>query len=204
MTDEIRSMTEVERKYDVEESTALPRLDDFDTATAAAPHTLRAVYFDTADEALAAASTVLRRRTGGPDEGWHIKMASEDGRTEHHAELAEVPPAALLELVDNILRDRPLIEIAWVDTQRLTTMVFGRDDSPIAEIADDLVTAKDARTGVVRVWREWEIELIDGVTPGRDNQAALLDKLERPLITAGAAPSRYSSKLARALGRTAL
>ena len=33
------------------------------------------------------------------------------------------------------------------------------DGGLVAEFVDDRVTATDARTGVVRTWREWEIEL---------------------------------------------
>ncbi|MFP3345697.1 CYTH domain-containing protein, partial [Halomonas sp. SIMBA_159] len=40
-------------------------------------------YFDTADGDLARAGVALRRRTGGPDEGWHVKGPREgDGRLE--------------------------------------------------------------------------------------------------------------------------
>ncbi|MGT2464242.1 CYTH domain-containing protein [Sinomonas atrocyanea] len=40
------------------------------------------MYFDTADLALAAHGMTLRRRTGGTDAGWHLKIALGPGRRE--------------------------------------------------------------------------------------------------------------------------
>ncbi|MEH3090418.1 MAG: CYTH domain-containing protein [Microbacterium arborescens] len=48
----------------------------------AEPRELDARYLDTPDGRLAAALTALRRRTGGPDEGWHIKRSTPEGKLE--------------------------------------------------------------------------------------------------------------------------
>ncbi|MGK2855182.1 MAG: CYTH domain-containing protein, partial [Microbacteriaceae bacterium] len=48
--------------------------------------TLEAVYFDTPGYDLAARRVTLRRRTGGADAGWHVKLpAGQDARTEVRA-----------------------------------------------------------------------------------------------------------------------
>ncbi|BAS10441.1 uncharacterized protein Rv2226/MT2285 [Arthrobacter sp. Hiyo4] len=39
--------------------------------------TLEAVYFDTQTHTLASRDITLRRRTGGVDAGWHLKLAAE-------------------------------------------------------------------------------------------------------------------------------
>ena len=60
--------------------------------TAAAPvvHRLAATYFDTPGDRLAANKITLRRRTGGTDEGWHLKLPAADGnRQELHEPLGD-------------------------------------------------------------------------------------------------------------------
>src|SRR4051794_15937620 len=67
---------EVERKYDVDDSTPLPSWDALPgLASVGEPEVrdLDARYFDTSDHALGRAGYALRRRSGGPDAGWHIK-----------------------------------------------------------------------------------------------------------------------------------
>src|SRR3569623_1056147 len=79
---------EVELKYAADDDYAMPSLVKLvaETAEAALPadvplsdgvaaeHRRDAVYFDTADLRLAAAGLTLRRRTGGDDAGWHLKV----------------------------------------------------------------------------------------------------------------------------------
>ncbi|MGH3813714.1 MAG: CYTH domain-containing protein, partial [Pseudonocardiaceae bacterium] len=73
---------EVERKYEPGEDVSLPALGDLPgVAEVAQPVSieLEAVYFDTSDLALAGAGITVRRRTGGDDEGWHLKLPAGDG-----------------------------------------------------------------------------------------------------------------------------
>src|SRR4030095_8590831 len=73
---------EVERKYDVDWSTPVPDLRDVAGVAAVGEpveHELVAVYVDTEDLALAAGRVTLRRRTGGDDDGWHLKLPASDG-----------------------------------------------------------------------------------------------------------------------------
>src|ERR1700733_12433976 len=68
---------EIEQKFDADQDLERP---DFAAVTAgvtaAAPvvHRLSATYFDTADGRLQAAKITLRRRTGGSDAGWPLKL----------------------------------------------------------------------------------------------------------------------------------
>ena len=60
---------------------------------AVAVQQLDAVYFDTPDHDLAAHQITLRRRTGGTDAGWHLKLpAGPDARTEVRAPLGDDVP----------------------------------------------------------------------------------------------------------------
>ena len=75
---------------------------------------LDAVYFDTPGRDLAAHKVTLRRRTGGPDAGWHLKLpAGPDARTEVREPLGAAAdddvPEALRDIVLAIVRDRPLV-----------------------------------------------------------------------------------------------
>ena len=204
----VTSQIESERKYDVDEWTELPDLSRIAKPEAAEPVMLRAIYFDTADGALAGARMTLRRRTGGKDEGWHLKTPEgADGRREHQAPLGDPsvaePPAELLEPVRELLGNRPLQEIARLHTERrVVTLV--REGKPLAEIADDLVSATDVRTGILRVWREWECELLEGAPEQEEERLGILDRIEGMLLSAGARPASAVSKLARATGRRSL
>src|SRR6478609_9988498 len=56
----------------------------------AVEHQLSATYYDTAELDLLAAGTTLRRRTGGNDAGWHLKVpVSKGSRREVRVDLVE-------------------------------------------------------------------------------------------------------------------
>src|SRR5256885_8219846 len=106
MAEDAGEFIEPERKYEAAADFALPGLAGLDgVAAITGPRTyrLRAVYFDTRDYGLAEARITLRRRTGGTDAGWHLKLpAGTDSRREVHAPLgrgASRVPARLAELV---------------------------------------------------------------------------------------------------------
>ncbi|MDI3313732.1 MAG: CYTH and CHAD domain-containing protein [Mycobacterium sp.] len=203
---------EVERKFDVAESAPAP---SFDGATAVVrvekppAQELDAVYFDTPERDLASQRITLRRRTGGSDAGWHLKLpAGPDARTEVRAPLDRVDedgrhqvPGELLDVVLAIVRDRPLGPVARITTRRERQLLRGADDAVLAEFSDDHVTAWPmAATGeppVEQHWREWEVELTSADTVAN---AELLDQLSSRLLAAGATPAGHSSKLARVLG----
>jgi CHAD domain-containing protein len=200
----ITSLTETERKYDVDESMQLPPLAELGEVKIEDPVTLRAVYYDTPDGALASRLITLRRRAGGKDEGWHLKTPGINGRTEHQAPLSDELPEEILDLVRAILRGRSVVEVARLTTQRTIATLRGAEGAALVEVADDLVSATDVHTGILRIWREWEAELLEGAPQDVRERAALLDAVESALVGAGATPSSSYSKLARATGRTSL
>jgi CHAD domain-containing protein len=216
--------TEIERKYDVTGDGGLPDLSGIEGVGSVEVREtveLEAVYVDTERGDLASAAITMRRRTGGKDEGWHVKLPAGAGRTEVHAPLAEGTiegdrvraPEGLLEAVRLVVRGRALVPVARIRTRRTATILRNAEGAEVAEVADDAVTATDLRSGEERSWHEIEAELL-GVDEenaqaggGADSAAAdraredLLDAIERALLGAGAVPSASRSKLARALGR---
>ncbi|MDR6686639.1 CHAD domain-containing protein [Arthrobacter sp. 1088] len=199
------SNVEAERKFDVDPSTPLPTLDRIDgVARVGEPvaHSLEAVYFDTNDLALAARGITLRRRTGGPDAGWHLKLPHSPGRrTEIHAPLGQAD-AVPVELMDRILaytRGHAVIAIATLNTERTSYPLYKDDGGRVAEFVDDHVRARVSLGNAhEQQWREWEVEL-NGSGPS-DNGDDILDAVASQLTGAGASPSGRSSKLATALG----
>ena len=205
-----REQTEIERKYDVEDLTPVPEFEGVDGVASAERHdpfTLTAVYFDTEDHDLARRRIVLRRREGGGDAGWHLKLPGDEGRTEVHWPLdvgdASDPglvPDEVLEPVRAIVRDRALSPLAELTTERSTVHLLDADGRALAEVADDRVSARDSRGGADRTWREWEVELLPGAADTRAKRTSLLDTVEQALLAAGARPSTSVAKIARAVG----
>ena len=202
---------ELEHKFDVTETTLSPSFDGLAAVgrTEKLPtRTLEAVYFDTPGYDLSANLVTLRRRTGGPDAGWHLKLpAGQTARTEIHAPLgsgtgaADVPDE-LLDTVRAIVRDRPLVPVARITTARDVTMIYAHGGARLAEFCDDRVTtcSLDTADGSVlseQNWREWELELVDGTI---ENGTAVLERLGHRLHDAGAEPAAHGSKLAKTLG----
>ena len=155
------SHTEVERKFEVTESTVSPSFAGLAAVSRVdrqPTQQLDAVYFDTAARDLAAHGITLRRRTGGEDAGWHLKLpAGPDARTEVRASLDELDtvPEALRDVVLAIVRDRVLGPVARISTRRTVDVLFGPQGRPVAEFCDDQVTASAGEDGAEQRWREW-------------------------------------------------
>ena len=207
--------TEIERKYDVHESARVPDLvgagGDGHTeglVVAAVEHDdpveLSATYWDTVDHALLGARTTLRRREGGGDAGWHLKLppsVGTSGRREVHWPLGEPDervPDSLRRLVEARLRGRSVHPVLRLETTRTTTRLIDGSGRDVAELADDVVRASNPDTAVLRTWREWEVELAPGVD-GVEGER-LLDAVAERLEAVGASVSSSKSKLARGLG----
>ena len=199
---------ETEQKYDADAGFSLPKLGslpELGGRRAAEPRRiyLSATYFDTEDQRLIRNKVTLRRRVGGDDEGWHLKLpAGKDTRQEVHAPLEEgntgSPPARLAARVEEITAGAPLRPVALLDTERTVVTLAGPAGDDLVEVADDLVTAVrfgGADSQPMR-WREIEVEVL---TPG-DEATALLETVGQVLREAGARPSASGSKLARVLG----
>ena len=192
---------EIEQKFDVDAEFERPSFVALAGVSAAAPvlHHLSATYFDTADGRLAASKITLRRRTGGTDEGWHLKLPEGSGtRREVHAPLgtAEHVPEVLASRVAEVTGGRPLGPIAILTTERTVVTLHGDDDRVVAEVADDLVTGRrlPANREPLR-WREIEVE-VPSADPSLQRAAAEV------LLAAGARPAGHGSKLARVLDET--
>ena len=197
---------ETERKYDVDAGFVLPDLAGAGGAVSmSAPDVqlLEATYFDTDDLRLIGAHITLRRRTGGEDAGWHIKLpVGGDTRREVHFPLgppSRVVPAEIAAEVARWSGAAPLHPVARLETRRTVRRLVGGSGDVLAEVADDQVTgsrpdpADPAAWRQQDTWREVEVELKSG-TP------ELLDAAAAGLAAAGATPSRSASKLARVLG----
>jgi len=194
---------EVERKFDVDDATPLPSWESVPGVASVGDPEVReldARYLDTDDQALARAGFALRRRTGGPDEGWHIKGPVVDGgRVELHWPLGDddlvVPPAILAEL--SSVTDAALSPLARIRNLRTAYALRGADGGVVAEFVDDHVTATDERSGVERTWREWEFEL--GPAAPADH-GAIFAAVEAAVHAVGGRDAASASKLARTLG----
>jgi inorganic triphosphatase YgiF len=203
------SSLEIERKYAVDPGFVVPDLSVTPgVAAVTGPRTyhLIAVYHDTPGQRLAAARITLRRRTGGTDAGWHLKLPAGAGaRREVHAPLGpgtEGVPDELADLVSEQAGGEPLQPIARLQTTRTVRHLVDSAGQVLAEVADDEVTGSlpDQSTGTTErprdpdawrtaiAWREVEIELARG-------PAGLLDAAEQVLLDAGARPSPAASKL---------
>lgn len=203
---------EWERKFDVPadlNDAAAPSFDGLsmvDSTERQPTRWLEAIYFDTPTHDLARHRVTLRRRTGGPDEGWHLKLpgADSESRTEIRAPLHPDLPDELHDTVLAIVRDRPIVAVARIDTARDVTMLLGAGGTEVAEFCDDRVSAcrlRDGESGESTQWREWELELADATVPDAEG---LLDRLTNRLLDAGAVVSGHGSKLAKTLGEAAL
>ena len=205
----VGAATEIELKFDAPGDVALPEPPEIEAALAAGPVgqvqvrddgtvRLAATYFDTADLRLASERITLRRRTGGKDAGWHLKLPAAAGeRLELTAPLGRPGqvPAELRDVVLAVVRTASLDPVARLETRRTIRTVLALDGTPLAELVDDRVTASRPQDGDdSQVWREFEVELLEG----GDRQ--LLAELAELLRQVGAAPSASASKLSRALG----
>jgi CHAD domain-containing protein len=210
--------TEVERKYVADDGFELPPLTDLVAGSGGGQNRgiapvvegepvrqrLAATYFDTADLRLAAAGLTLRRRTGGDDAGWHLKVpAGSNTRSEVRQPLGRATrtvPASLQKMVWARSLGSALRPVAEIVTERTVRRLVDATGRVVAEVADDRVTARrllatdglgDA-AGAATSWREIEVELADG-------DGDLLSAVDARLRNSGLAEAPSSSKLAHVL-----
>jgi len=191
---------ETEQKYDADADFVLPELGGRRSAEPKRIY-LSATYFDTDELDLIRHHITLRRRVGGDDEGWHLKLpVRKDTRQERYAPLDEggtdSVPARLAAQVEDITAGHTLRPIAILDTERTVVTVAGPAGDALVEVADDRVTAIrfDETDGEPMTWREIEVEVKS------PDAADLLETIGKALREAGARPSASGSKLARVLG----
>ncbi|MEV6654299.1 CYTH and CHAD domain-containing protein [Streptomyces sp. NPDC051219] len=200
---------EIERKFEFTAADGEMRLPDLTEMAGVAAvidqgvMELDATYYDTQDGRLAAHAITLRRRNGGSDEGWHLKLpVAPDVRDEIHVPLtAGVEgggvPHELRELVRSRVRDAELVPRVRLRTTRHVLHLEDGDGRLLAEVSTDQVRAERLEPGGgTAEWTEIEVELADG------GDASFLDAVEKKLRKAGARVSDSPSKLARALAET--
>ncbi|MFB8147389.1 CYTH domain-containing protein [Microbacterium sp. NPDC056003] len=198
---------EIELKFDVDDGVALPDwsgLPGVASVSAGEPRSLDATYLDTADVALARAGYALRRRTGGPDAGWHIKgpRGADGGRVELHwplGEADEVPVGARAEL-ETVVGDAALTPLARIRNERVAYFLLSPAGEVVAEVADDHVRTRDERSGIEHDWHEWEIELGPAGPADPEQRRVFFAAVADTAHAAGARAAASDSKLARALG----
>ncbi|MFE0425267.1 CHAD domain-containing protein [Streptomyces sp. NPDC058953] len=193
---------EIERKYEATPETRLPdltRVPGVSTVVDQGTTELDAVYYDTQDLRLAAASITLRRRTGGADAGWHLKLPVAPGvRDEITAPLSPALPRALRALIRARTRSTEPEPVIRLLSTREIHHLLDADGVLLAELSRDAVRAERLDDGRTAGWDEIEVELAD------DGDPALLDKVGKRLRKAGIRAADAPSKLARALGETGL
>jgi CHAD domain-containing protein len=194
------SALETETKYEASGDVVLPPLDGLPqvASTRADEERLAAQYWDTADLRLLRAGITLRRRTGGHDAGWHLKLpAGPASRLEIRlpsGRSGRVVPPELADLVTARTRGAVLAPVATVRTTRQRIVLLDSAGEALAEVADDLVSARREPAPAAELsWREVEVELVAG-------DKRLLAAADRLLRQHGLHRSDRSAKLQRVLG----
>lgn len=162
-----------------------------ETATPVVRQQLVADYFDTDDLRLARDGITLRRRAGGTDDGWNLKLPLDNDPKDGTLARDELPlpllatdavPARFRELLTARLRGADLERAAILEMDRSVQRLLGADGAELAELTDDRVTVRD-RGGVVVEFRELELEVED-----RGGGRPLLAALRAAFVAAGAVP----------------
>jgi inorganic triphosphatase YgiF len=192
---------ERERKFDIPQDFQLPDIiatngtDADDTRVETTTERLDATYYDTAGRHLQRAGITLRRRRGGHDDGWHLKLPAGDARIEVQLESrATSPPRELAELVQGIRFGQPLRPQVKLQTQRVRHQLLDGDADVLEVAVDDVTSTTMGDESVIDAWRELEVEL---GSAGDDTQ---LRALTRKLEKRGASPSAHESKYVHAIG----
>ncbi len=192
---------EIERKYEATTGSGVPdltRVPDVATVVDEGVVELDATYHDTPDLRLAADSITLRRRTGGSDEGWHLKFPVAIGvRDEIRAPLSDALPPDLAALLRSRVRGGEVVPVVRLRSARDVRRLLDADGGLLAELSVDTVRARRLPGGPRTSWTEIEVEAADDADPG------ILDAVEKRLRKAGVRPAHAPSKLARALAETA-
>ncbi|WP_433654399.1 CHAD domain-containing protein [Nocardia sp. CA-128927] len=193
----MKDVLERESKWEVDREFTLPPIDDLvpgghveETSVE-----LTSTYFDTTARDLLTHHLTLRRRAGADESGWQLKVPQGSGRVEVVAEWSDELPRELAEVVTGAALGRQLHAITTIHTLRNRHRVVGPDGELIMEIDDDVVRTTPVDKDVdALAWREIEVEL----GPHTD---AIPTELADRLVEAGAAPSKYPSKLSRAVSQ---
>jgi CHAD domain-containing protein len=192
----MRRLREREVTFEVKKSWRMPDLAEVqpDGGTLdASTDELQATYFDTPQATLQRLGVTLRRRTGGADAGWHLKVTEGPARTEYQSRArSSQVPAALNRLVAGVLAGQQLGQVATITTTRHATRLQDQTGALVVEVADDYVAgATMGEVARLDSWREVEVEL------GPAGDETLLTKITKVFGRADARPAKVQRKLDR-------
>ena len=190
---------EIERKFTLADDGLVPEPGEWPRVGQVSNerrYLLQATYYDTPTLDLASHGITLRRREGGPDEGWHLKLPrSSDARMEEWMPFGadDVPPAQFREQVRHLLGSATLVPVCEVRTHRVERDLLA-GEVHLACLCDDHVSTHNLLDDQLDSdWHELEVELVSG---GMD----FLDEVADHLAQYGVQQASVASKLAMALG----
>jgi CHAD domain-containing protein len=182
-------------------------LHDLPGITLVGPSTahMRATYYDTAELTLLRWGITVRRREGGTDSGWHMKLPvadNQDGaREELHLPLTAVAggvvPDEFISIIAPLLRKKHIEYLADINTTRVKYTLVDKHGESLVEVADDLVNVEQ-NTSAINSFHEIEVEIL------HESKRAmkLLREVQKRILDSGATPMNVS-KLASAMGPVA-
>jgi CHAD domain-containing protein len=197
----VRMVKELEDKFDVDPDWVLPQVTGLVPDGGRLDHEVRRLentYFDTPGAGLRLFGVTLRRRVGGSETGWQLKVPNGTARTElQSGSRTKTLPPALAKAVTGLQAGETLKQVATMVTTRTAHRVFDANDELVLEIADDQVeSGPNDGESTLRSWREVEVEL------GPAGKKKDLKRAGKLLRAAGATASATRTKLDRALGPT--
>jgi CHAD domain-containing protein len=157
---------------------------------------LKNTYFDTPTAGLRVFGATLRRRVGGSETGWRLKVPNGTTRTElQSGSRTKRLPAALSKGVAGLLAGETLQPVATLVTTRTAYRLLNANDELVLQIAEDQVESgpPDGQS-TLRSWREVAVKL------GPAGKKKDLKRTGKLLRAAGATPSTTRTKLDRAVG----
>ncbi len=182
-------------------------LHDLPGTTLVGPSTahMSAAYYDTEELTLLRWGITVRRREGGSDAGWHMKLPVADGQEEAREELhlplnAGAPgavPDEFIAMIAPLLRNKEIKYLADVNTTRMTYTLVDKHGDSLVEVADDQVSVEQNKSEF-NAFHEIEVEIL------HDSKRAmnLLREVQKRILDSGASPMKLS-KLASAMGPVA-
>jgi len=184
----VRMVKEQEDKFEVDPDWVMPQLAELLPDAGRLDHEVRKLhntYFDTPGAGLRLFGITLRRRVGGSETGWQLKVPSGTARTElQSGSRAKTLPTALAEGVEGLLAGESLDPVATIMTTRTAYRLLNADGELVLEIADDQVeSGPPDGESTLHLWREVEVEL------GPAGKKKDMKGARKLLQAAGASPS---------------
>jgi inorganic triphosphatase YgiF len=183
----VRVVEEREDKFEVDPDWVMPHLKRLVPDGGRLDQEVRTLdntYFDTPGAGLRLFGVTLRRRVGGSETGWQLKIPSGTARTElQSGSRTKTLPPVLAKSVAGLRAGERLDPVARMKTTRTAYRVLNADDDLVLEIADDQVESGPPDAESTYAWREVEVEL------GPAGKKKDLKQARKLLQAAGATPS---------------